>query len=394
MEDEHKLNTPVIPWLALTLAQAVSPKLCSDLRNWHRDPSVLRQAVERIQSGNHDPDCPLTPNHLDAISHPKTADRISEALAWQSRSEQHHLLGLDHPLYPALLRELPEAPPILYAIGDLQALDGPCLGIVGSRKASHIGSRSAFQFASDLASAGLAITSGLAIGIDAAAHRGALNANGLTIAVAATDPAHVYPKQHRGLNQEIIDTGGLVIHEFPLGTPVRPWCFPQRNRIISGLAHGVLVVEAALPSGSLTTARHALEQGREVMALPGTIHHREARGCHALIKDGAALVENRDDVLSCLGAELWSSMTTKTTKTSIQTQLFEQSSHHPGTIAPTLSVDERSVLEQMTSEHISVDNLHQATGLPIAKLSATLGTMELKNLIMPVAGGRYTRVKP
>ena len=377
-------------WLATTLARPVSPKLCIELRHWQPEPVSLRQAIVQALNGSRDPDCPLSPQHLQALSTAATAERVDRALAWQSRSTQNHLLGLDHPHYPHALRDLPDAPLMLYAVGDLQALDGPCLGIVGSRKASHHGMRNAFEFARRLAESGLAITSGLAVGIDAAAHRGALKATGITIAVAATDAARVYPRQHQALNQEIIDSGGLILHEFPLGSPVRPWCFPQRNRIISGLSHGVLVIEAALPSGTLTTARHALEQGREVMAIPGSITHREARGCHALIKDGAALVERPDDIVQCLGVELRKSLAVDAQAS----LLHEPPQPQPGKTTSPLSIEEKSILAKMTTENVSVDILLRATGLPIAQLSATLGTMELKGLIMSVTGGRYTRLKP
>ena len=377
-------------WLATTLACPVSPKLCFELRDWHREPAALRRALSKVFDSGPHADCPLSRQHLQAISTHHTIERVNRALEWQSNSSQHHLLGLDHPLYPRTLSELPDAPLVLYAIGNLKALDGPGLSIVGSRKASHHGTSNAFEFARQLAESGLAIISGLAVGIDAAAHRGALQSAGTTIAVAATSASRVYPKQHAALNQEIIDSGGLILHEFPLSAPIRPWCFPQRNRIISGLSHGVLVIEAALPSGTLTTARHALEQGREIMAIPGSIGHREARGCHALIKDGAALVETPDDVLHCLEAELRNSLD-QSGQASLSLELAGQS---PAVTTSQLSADEKIVLANMTTEYVSVDILQRATGLPIAQLSATLGTMELKRLIMPVTGGCYTRLKP
>ena len=376
-------------WLATTLARPVSPKLCIELRNWHREPGALRQALQKAFDGEPQAECPLSRQHLHALPTANTAARVNQALEWQSSSSQHHLLGLDHPLYPRTLSELPDAPLLLYAVGELTALDGPGISIVGSRKASYHGTGHAFEFARRLAESGLSITSGLAVGIDAAAHRGALRASGITIAVAATDASRVYPKQHQALNQEIIDNGGLILHEFPLGTPVRPWCFPQRNRIISGLSHGVLVIEAALPSGTLTTARHALEQGREIMAIPGSIAHREARGCHALIKDGAALVETPDDVLHCLGAQLKHSLD----QPEQASLLHELGCPTPGPMSSPLTADEKIVLANMTTEYVSVDILQRATGLPIAQLSATLGTMELKRLIMSATGGRYTRLK-
>jgi len=387
-------GTPLTTWLSITLAQAtVSPRVCIALRDWHRDPTNLGQALRALldPGGHHrDSDCPLSAEHLRHAASAATQQRVDEALEWQARSAQHHLVGLDHPAYPTLLRQIPDAPLLLYAIGNLAALDGPCLGMVGSRKASHHGLNTAALFAEQLAAAGIAICSGLAIGIDGAAHRGALAAKGLTIAVAATDAARIYPKQHQVLNQQIIDSGGLILHEFPFGTPVRPWCFPQRNRIISGLSHGILVIESALPSGTLTTARHALEQGREVMAIPGSIHHREAKGCHALIKDGAALVETPDDVLHCLGPALRAALADRS-QASLQ---LENTPTPSETLETSLSTAEKSVLSHMTTESVSVDILLAATGLPIAQLSATLGTMELKRLIMPVSGGRYTRLTP
>ena len=222
--------------------------------------------------------------------------RDLEWLAGPARS----LLTVDDPHYPVQLAAVPGMPAALFVQGDPSVLARPQVAIVGSRAATAAGCETAFGFAARLAAHGFAITSGLATGIDAAAHRGALAAGGVTIAVCGTGLDRVYPTGHDRLAEEIAAAGALV-SEFPTGTPPAPHNFPRRNRLMSGLARGVLVVEAAARSGSLITARLAGEQGREVMAVPGSIHNPLARGCHRLIKDGAALVETVDDVLSALG---------------------------------------------------------------------------------------------
>ncbi len=222
--------------------------------------------------------------------------RDLEWLAGPARS----LLTVDDPRYPVQLAAVPGMPAALFVQGDPAVLARPQVAIVGSRAATAAGCETAFGFAARLAAHGFAITSGLATGIDAAAHRGALAAGGVTIAVCGTGLDRVYPTGHDRLAEEIAAAGALV-SEFPTGTPPAPHNFPRRNRLMSGLARGVLVVEAAARSGSLITARLAGEQGREVMAVPGSIHNPLARGCHRLIKDGAALVETVDDVLSALG---------------------------------------------------------------------------------------------
>lgn len=199
--------------------------------------------------------------------------------------------------YPALLRQIPRPPLLLVVRGHVKALTRPQIAMVGSRNASHAGRETAADFAAALAAAGLVVTSGLALGVDGAAHAGCLDAGGPTIGVAATGPDRVYPVSHTALARRIADGGGAVVTEFLPGDAPRPHHFPRRNRIIAGLSLGTLVVEAAVRSGSLITARHALEQGREVFAIPGSIHNPAARGCHRLIRDGAKLVECVDDIL-------------------------------------------------------------------------------------------------
>lgn len=228
-------------------------------------------------------------------------ERVEEALAWQ-RLPGNHILTLEHPGYPAALLAVADPPPVLYLKGRLELLAGPAIAIVGSRNATQQGQHDASAFAHALSDAGFAIVSGLALGIDAAAHRGGLAGAASTIAVVGTGADIVYPARNRDLAHEIAERG-LIVSEVPLGVRALAANFPRRNRIISGLARGVLVVEAALKSGSLITARQAAEQGREVFAIPGSIHSPVARGCHALIRQGAKLVETAEDVLEELGAQ-------------------------------------------------------------------------------------------
>lgn len=225
--------------------------------------------------------------------------RAAAALSWLEQ-ENHHLLMWDDNEYPALLAELTDAPPLLFIEGAAQHLDSPQLAIVGSRRASCPGMDTAHSFARALATGGFTITSGLALGIDGAAHQGALDAGGTTIAVLGTGLQHLYPVRHLNLAQQIVANGGALVSELPLDSPAHASNFPRRNRIISGLSLGVLVVEASPASGSLITARLAAEQGREVYAIPGSIHHPAARGCHQLIRDGAMLVERVEHILESL----------------------------------------------------------------------------------------------
>lgn len=221
------------------------------------------------------------------------------ALAWMD-SQAQHLLMWDQSGYPALLAQLEDAPPLLFVAGDPSILELPQLAMVGSRRASRPGLDTAAAFSRSLAGAGFVITSGLALGIDGAAHQAALDVGGRTVGVLGTGLENFYPQRHRNLARAMIDQGSAVISEFPLDTGPRPEHFPRRNRIISGLAVGVLVVEASVASGSLITARLAAEQGREVYAIPGSIHHPGARGCHQLIRDGAVLVESVQHILETL----------------------------------------------------------------------------------------------
>src|SRR5476649_1487265 len=236
---------------------------------------------------------------IEARRDPLIRDGASAALAWLERPDQH-LLMWDDPGYPALLAEIPDPPPLLFIAGNPEILERPQLAMVGSRRASRPGTDTATAFARSLAGAGFVVTSGLALGIDAAAHQGALDVGGATIGVLGTGIEKLYPQRNRSLAAAMIAQGSAVVSEFPLDAGPQPSNFPRRNRIISGLSLGVLVVEASVGSGSLITARLAAEQGREVYAIPGSIHHPGAKGCHQLIRDGAVLVETIEHILEGL----------------------------------------------------------------------------------------------
>ncbi|SDR84877.1 DNA processing protein [Pseudomonas sp. Z003-0.4C(8344-21)] len=230
---------------------------------------------------------------------PTVRDGASHAMRWLERPGQH-LLMWDQADYPALLAQIPDPPPLLFVAGDVQILEKPQLAMVGSRRASRPGMDTAAAFSRSLAGAGFVITSGLALGIDAAAHQAALDVGGLTVGVLGTGLENFYPQRNQQLAEAMMASGSAVLSEFPLDAGPTPSNFPRRNRIISGLSLGVLVVEASVASGSLITARLAAEQGREVYAIPGSIHHPGARGCHQLIRDGAVLVETIEHILEAL----------------------------------------------------------------------------------------------
>ena len=301
---------------------------------------------------------------------------VESDLAWLDQAG-HHLVTLDDDHYPPLLREITDPPLALFVCGDPAALTLPQLAIVGSRNPTEGGRRTARAFAGELAATGLAVTSGLALGIDAAAHEGALGADGVTVAVAGTGPDRVYPARHRALADRVAERGA-VVSELPVGAAPLPAHFPRRNRIVSGLCAGTLVVEASLKSGSLITARLAAEQGREVFAIPGSIHNPLARGCHRLIRQGAKLVETAGDVLEELGPLLGIAVTAAQPVTP------------GGRAAP--APEGRRVLEVMGFDPVSPDELAERSGLPAGEVAGTLLLLELGGWVSCTAGGRYCRL--
>jgi DNA processing protein len=301
---------------------------------------------------------------------------IEADLRWVEASGAHLLSAAD-PLYPSLLRESPDAPGVLYVLGDVQALSEPQIAMVGSRAPTAGGRETARAFAAWFANAGITVTSGLAMGIDAACHEGALQAGGLTVAVLGCGLDTCYPRENAPLFEKIRQSGALV-SEFPPGTKALAAHFPQRNRIIAGLAHGTLVVEAASRSGSLITARLAGAAGREVFAVPSSIHNPVARGCHELIRQGAKLVEKPEDVLVDL-------------KISLTSQLLASSPRDAKT-GPVLDKAYKILLDALAFEPASVDTLIERTGLNSESIASMLLVLELDGHVAPHPGGRYSRM--
>lgn len=350
--------------------------------------ALLNQPLQSLRSL-------LKPAAADMLSqfhaNPESSDlgrKLAKDLAYIESQPSLSCLTYDSPLYPRLLREIPRPPPLLFVRGDATCLSLPQLAIVGSRNPSGGGIENAERFAHYMAERGFAITSGLALGIDAAAHRGALRAGGKTIAVMGTGIDLIYPSRHRQLAQEIIESGGALVSEFPLGTSSHASNFPQRNRIISGLSGGTLVVEAAVQSGSLITASYALQHDREVFAIPGSIHNPLARGCHQLIRQGATLVETAQDIVDQLAGLLsYKRQEIKSART-LQPELFEEPP--AGDNQPTLNPDEQILLQALGYDPLPVDVLAERTGLDIGSLSAQLIGLEIKGLVQQT-GACYQR---
>lgn len=312
----------------------------------------------------------LTRSQIDSIQNPNWKS-VEKILTWREKN-QCQLISLIDDAYPPLLKEIPAAPLLLYVRGNISLLNQPQLAIVGSRNPTPTGRELAHHFAQTLSSAGLHITSGLAIGIDAACHRGALSAKGKTIAILGTGLNQIYPHSHRDLADEIAEKGALV-SEFSPSEPAKASNFPRRNRIISGLSLGVLVVEAAVKSGSLITARYANEQGREVFAIPGSIHNPLAKGCHYLIRQGAKLVETAEDILEELGAL---SAITAPIKTIDNIK-------NRDTLAPSL----RALLAHIGYEITALDTIIMRSGLTASEVSSMLLSLELQDFIKSTHGG-------
>lgn len=318
------IRAPVAGWRALNLPEAA---------NLARKDQALQAAAER-------------------------------ALRWQEKDGCHVLLH-DDPDYPALLSETTGAPPVLFVQGDMQLLQRPQLAIIGSRHASPAGEQLAFEFAKTMAASGCCITSGLALGIDSAAHRGALAGHGPTLAVVGTGLLRTYPASNRQLQAQIVANGGAVVSELPLDTGPHASHFPRRNRIISGLSLGVLVVEAGVGSGSLITARYAAEQGRDVFAIPGSVHYPGSKGCHQLIREGAFLVETVQDIL-----EQW--------------QHWQQLP--PDTVEAADTHERHPVTDLLRSQPLNTEDLAMQLNVEISELLTELTNLEIDGRIRQHGG--------
>jgi DNA processing protein len=284
-----------------------------------------------------------------------------------------HIVTLADQAYPVLLREIPDAPLVLYVRGSLEQLVQPQIAMVGSRNPTIGGKETAYEFAYYLSKARVIVTSGLALGIDAACHRGALAAGAPTIAVMGTGLHSIYPASHQQLADEIVTCGGALVSEFFPHTPPLAKNFPRRNRVISGMSVGVVVVEAAVRSGSLITARFALEQSREVFAIPGSIHNPRARGCHQLIQQGAKLVETAEHILEELS--------------SLQQLVKKIASHKSSDNTPYLNEKQQHFLQHVGYETTTLDTIILRSGLTASSVSSMLLTLELQGYVHFVPGG-------
>jgi DNA processing protein len=355
----------LLPWLHLSLVPGLtSPAWRRLLAAFGSPAEVIKQsarALEGVVSGE----------IALAIAAGAEDGRMGAALAW-ARADNHVILTPEDPRYPALLIETAGAPLVLYAAGRLELLQQPTIAIVGSRNASVHGMRNAKAFARALSSTGVCVVSGLALGIDAAAHEAALGERGSTVAVLGAGIDVVYPRRNARLFDQIT-RDGLILSEFPLGTPPIATNFPRRNRIISGLVRGCLVVEAAMASGSLITARLAAEMGRDVFAVPGSIHSPLSRGCHHLIKQGAKLVETADDILEELGLQSAASL--------------------PAPPAETPAGAASVVLGALAHEPCDVDTLATRTRMGIDELLPLIVQLELEGWVCLLPDGSYERLK-
>jgi DNA processing protein len=360
------------PWIALTLVEGLgSMTLCQLLLAFKTPEAILNAPYTTLRDI-------VSKEVAEGIQRAMQHADIAKALDWLAQTD-NHLITLADLHYPQRLLETEQPPPVLYAKGNLQILKRPCMAIVGSRHATAQGETTAENFAESLCRAGFAVASGLALGIDGAAHRGALKADGATIAVVGTGLDIVYPAKHKALAHQIAQHG-LLLSEYALGTPSINYNFPRRNRIISGLSEGCLVVEANIDSGSLITAKLAIEQGREVFAVPGSIHSPVAKGCHALIKQGAKLAETTEDILS----ELRHIRLPDSSWPVSPNGLMPNWTNLPSEASP--------VLACMGFDPIFAEQIAARSGLTPGEVSTMLTLLELEGVVSHLANGQFQRL--
>jgi len=370
-------------WISLNMTPGVGPRKATQLLERFGSAenvfSALRSELEGLR---------LKPETIQSILKKEFHDKAEQELE-NVKKLGGDVIILDDGSYPRLLREIADPPITLYVKGNWQeCFEAPCVGIVGSRLCSTYGKNSAEMLSRDLAENGVCIVSGFARGIDSSAHRGAIDGKGKTIAVFGTGIDKVYPKENGKLVDEILDSGGAIVSQFPLETPPLRQNFPYRNRIISGLSHGVLIVEASERSGSLITARLAMEQNREVLAIPGNITSKKSFGTNYLIKSGAKLVQQWQDVVSEFPSEIAAEL--------LPPKVDEKNSKKnsaPKAKAPKgLSDIEKQVYKLlMPDEHMHIDLLLEKSGLSFGKLNSALVSMDLKDLILSLPGNNYAR---
>ena len=359
------------PWLALHRINGLGPIGYQKLLQKFGSPQDVFDGDQETlkQCGMREP----------VIKHIKQPDwkQVEADMLWLDKSGCHLVTYYDS-RYPALLKEIADPPMVLFVKGNIEALHTVQLGMIGTRNPDNGGKKTAIEFARGLAQSKISVTSGLALGIDSYSHQGALEGGGPTIAVTGSGLDMVYPARHRQLAEKISDNGALV-SEFPPGTEPIPANFPRRNRIISGLSVGIMVIQAALRSGSLITAQHAAEQGREIFAVPGSIHNPLAKGCHALIKQGAKLVESIQDILEEL----------KPLATVVLEKNISQESR---TDQIDIGEDYKKLLQSMAYDPVSIDQLIEITGLTADTVSSMLLVLEVRGLVASQPGGIYMQI--
>ncbi|MCG8432833.1 MAG: DNA-processing protein DprA [Gammaproteobacteria bacterium] len=364
-------------WLALLRTPSLEPKKTNAVLDVFGTPEALFSPKTSF------PESLRLPPKVQAWLRDPDWSKVEDDLQWMEQAGCR-LVTMESPEYPQLLKTIDDPPPALFVKGDAHCLQYTQLAVVGSRNPTIGGSNCAKDFATYLARVGLTITSGLAAGIDSAAHRGAIAAGGTTVAVCGTGLDTIYPRENVELAEAIQETGALV-SEYPPGMAALPQNFPRRNRIISGLSVGTLVVEAAQRSGSLITARLAAEQGREVFAIPGSVNNLMARGCHKLIRDGAKLVETAADILEELGP-----LVAAITEVNPKTFTGVKESHPP--TKEVTDPEYETLLKNVGFEPTPVDIIVERTGLKTDVVSSMLLILELQGRVEAMPGGRYSRV--
>lgn len=373
----------MIEWIALNMTPGVGPRAATKMLERFGSANAIfharRTELESLR---------IKPTTIESIIKREFFDTAETELK-RVKEIGGDVLILDDGSYPALLREIDDPPPVLYVKGDWQAcFEQPGVGVIGSRMCSTYGENASEMLSRDLASRGVTVVSGLARGIDTAAHRGAIRGQGRTVGVMGTGIDTVYPKENTNLAREILANGGCLVTQFPLGTPPLKDNFPYRNRIISGLSLGVLIVEASERSGSLITARLAMEQNREIMAVPGNITSGNSFGTNYLIKSGAKLVQQWQDVVAELPSEISATILPPKIDRSVPDQAEKKQTPVPADLTP----QERTVWGLLTpDESTHIDVLLQSSGLSFGELNNALVSLDLRDLVRVLPGKHYAR---
>lgn len=373
----HVLDSTQSCWLWLSSLNGLgSRKLASLYQHFSHSRNLLNATAAELHQGG------LSFEQIKELNQYKdnwaACPLIEQTSQWLDLAPDHHFLTINSSDYPSQLKHISDPPVILFVKGDLELLRFPQLAVIGSRKATSQGLDHAYRFSRELANQCLIPTSGLALGIDAKAHQGGLDARGLTIAVLGTGIDQIYPRTNQHIAETIIEKGGALVSEYLLGTAPISYNFPRRNRIISGLSLGCLVIEASLKSGSLITARLALEQGREVFALPGSIHNPTSRGCHQLIREGALLVDDVSQIYEAIGGQMAFPELNEGELSTAEAKID-------------LTEGERALFGVIGFESWSFDQLIDKTSLMAPELSQILLELELKG-ILAVDAGAYQRI--